>query len=121
MSDDEISLDENYHNNLHTVTFKCIGAVQDKNCQIVLRDVSEILRQGRNVDLKLECEPSNPYDSKAIMFICKLEDWKKIGYVVNEALSDVHQALSENSITSIRFAWVKYKVQWKTPGFYAAN
>lgn len=52
------------------------------------------------------------------MFMCKF--WKKIGYVVNEALSDVHQALSENSITSIRFAWVKYKVQWKTPGFYAA-
>lgn len=51
------------------------------------------------------------------MFMCKLENWKKIGYVVNEALSDVHQALSENSITSIRFAWVKYKVQWKTPGF----
>lgn len=25
-SDDEISLDENYHNNLHTVTFKCIQA-----------------------------------------------------------------------------------------------
>ena len=69
--------------------------------------------------MKLECEPSNPYDSKAIMFMCKLEDWKKIGYVVNEALSDVHQALSENSITSIRFAWVK--VQWKTPGFYAAT
>ena len=48
--------------------------------------------------------------------------WHKIGYVVKEALDDVHVALSSNAIEDVRFAWVKFRIDFHRfgPAFYAA-
>ena len=56
------------------------------------------------------------------MFQCKLDSkWQKIGYIVREALDDVHRALERKRIISVKFAWAKYLVVWMRsgPGYYA--
>ena len=107
----------------HTVTFKCIGVTHDFNIQEVLRKVSMLLDQEDfKVPVKIVPEPDNQYDSKAIAFMCELDGkWEKIRYIVREALDDVHQALIEKRIVSVKFAWVKYVVMWMRtgPGYYA--
>ena len=34
--------------------------------------------------------------------------WQRIGYVVNEILHDVDEAIKKNLITSVKFAWIKF-------------
>ena len=59
------------------------------------------LKKGEDVPVKLEREPSNPYDSNAITFTCLDEnDWERIGYVVSETHTDVNEAISNNTIHS---------------------
>ena len=80
------------------------------------------MEQGQEVPVKIVPEPDNQYDSKAIMFQCKLDNkWHKIGYIVREALDDVHRALEQKKIISVKFAWAKYLVVWmgSEPGYYA--
>ena len=73
-----------------------------------------------NIPVKLQPEPNNPIDSKAIAFMCKVEnDWERIGYVVQEALDDVHEAINTNKILGVSFQWIKFIVYFKTPGWYA--
>ena len=53
----------------HTVTFKCIGCTKQQNYQEVLASVAQIRRQGGNVDVRLEPEPTNPvYALKLLHF-----------------------------------------------------
>ena len=71
---------------------------KELNYREVLAEVAQLRSQGANVEVKLEPEPSNPFDAKAIAFQCKLNGaWNTIGYVVSD---EVHhdQALSSNSI-----------------------
>lgn len=69
----------------------------------MLRKVSTLLGQGKVVPVKLVPEPSNQFDSMAIMFQCKVDNnVHKIGYVDN-----VHTALKHHKIITIKFAWVK--------------
>ena len=64
----------------HAVTFKCIGSVHDSHAQEILKRVSAMLKLAKEVPVKIEPEP---YDSKAIVFKCKLDDeWHSIGYDV---------------------------------------
>lgn len=52
--------------------------------------------------MKLKKEPSNPIDSQAIAFMCRADkEWERIGYVVKEALPDVHKAIDNNKIIKI--------------------
>ena len=54
--------------------------------------------------MKLEREPSNPYDCNAIAFMCQAEkDWERIGYVVSEALTDMNEAISNNKILKVYY------------------
>ena len=77
-------------------------------------------RDDVNIPVKLQPEPNNPIDSKAIAFMCKVEnDWERIGYVVQEALDDVHEAINTNKILGVSFQWIKFIVYFKTPGWYA--
>ena len=106
----------------HVVTFKCIGASRDKEHQKVLQMAYNARQRGEVVSVKIEPEPSNPYDSKAIAFICMVEgSWKRIGYVVREVVDEVHKAAKQQAIFWVKFAWIKYLVQWTRcgPGFYA--
>ena len=106
----------------HTVTFKCIGTTHDFNAQETLRKVSKLLGQEEQVPLVIVPEPDNQYDSKAIAFKCKIDgEWRRIGYIVREALDHVHTALTQKKILNVNFAWVKYLVIWMRsgPGYYA--
>ena len=74
-----------------------------------MRSVNTLLGSGE-VPVKIVPEPDKQYDSKAIAFQCKVDGkWQKIGYIVREALDNVHRALMQK-IISVKFAWVKYLV-----------
>ena len=54
--------------------------------------------------------------------MCNVDsNWITIGYVVREALDCVHTVLAAEKIIYVKFAWVKYMVNWvrSGPGFYA--
>lgn len=107
---------------LHTVTFKCIGSVKNLAYQSALAKASKHLSQGELVPVKLLPEPLNPVDKDAVAFMCELNgEWKQIGYVVREALSDVNEGLKKQLIVDTKFNWVKYITSWKRsgPGWYA--
>ncbi len=105
-----------------TVTFKCIGASREVHSQDALASAKQKLDRGESVPVRIEPEPSNPFDSDAISFQCKLDDtWVTIGYVVKEILPHVHRAIQSHSIVSVDFKWIKYIVMWTRsgPGYYA--
>ena len=56
--------------------------------------------QNGDVPVMIVSKPKiNQFDSKAIGFKCQIEDkWHRIGYVVREALDDVHHALQGNNV-----------------------
>ena len=106
----------------HIVTFKCIGAVRDEKQQKALEHAFVVRARGEIVRVKIEPEPTNSYDSKAVSFMCMVEgSWQRIGYVVRETLDEVHEAIRQRNILWVKFAWVKYLLQWvrSGPGFYA--
>ena len=71
------------------------------------------------MSVRLNAEPTNPFDARAICFQCYHgSSWQTIGYVVREIVEDVHAAMDDGSITSVEFAWVKYKLWKRAPGFY---
>ena len=107
---------------LSTVTFKCIGVTRDSSYQKCLKTVSGLLQAGTIVPIKVVPEPNNPFDSRALAFQCLLDNtWQVVGYLIKELCDIVHEALTNDSIVSTTFSWVKYKVMRTTgPGYYAA-
>lgn len=64
----------------------------------------------------------NKKDSRAIAFKCYIRDkWHVIGYIVREALDDVHDTLRNNALTEVKFPWTQYVIDWPQSGggFYA--
>ena len=103
----------------YTVTFKCIGTTKEGRYQETLACVAQLRNAGQEVLCKLQPEPENPFDSLAIAFGCEVDNsLHTIGYVVKEALNDVHEALSAKKITAVSFDWVKFIIYWRTPGWY---
>ena len=113
--------EENNSDRLSTVVLKCIGVTRDASYQESLLSAHRLLNEGKTVPVKLVPEPTNPYDSRAICIQCEIDGkWKIVGYVVKEICDSIHQALDSNSVTSTKFAWIKYKIVRKTgPGYYA--
>ena len=71
----------------HVIIFKCIGAMRDKKQQEALEKAFCVRENGGSVAVKIESEPTNLYDSKAICFKCKVKGtWCRIGYIVREVL-----------------------------------
>ena len=106
----------------HTVTFKCIGTTHDANAQEVLAKASKLIQRGEEIPVMIEPEPDNQFDSKAIAFKCRVEGrWQRIGYIVREALDEVHTALTQKKIIDVSFSWIKFLVVWMRsgPGYYA--
>ena len=82
----------------HIVTFKCIGAVSDKKQQKALEHAFVVRARGEIVRVKIEPEPTDSYDSKAVSFMCMVEgSWQRIGYVVRETLDEVHEAIRQRN------------------------
>ena len=112
--------DDNIPAITHTVVFKCIGCTKELRYQELLVLANQKRKKGEDIPVKLEKEPSNPFDSNAIAFMCLVENnWERIGYVVSEALADVNEAISNNKILKTFFSWIKYIVYYKQPGWYA--
>lgn len=86
-------------------------------------EANTLLRNNEDVPVRLTPEPNNPYDSQAIAFECQLKDkkWRRIGYVVREALEEMHRALNNGDILSVRFGWIKFIADWymSGPGYFA--
>ena len=78
------------------------------------------IKKGEAVEVKLQKETNNPVDTNAINnFMCNADSkWEWIGYVVSEALCDVHDALSKNKIIQVHFDWIRYIVYFKNSGWY---
>lgn len=106
----------------HTLVFKCIGATKSKDYQAVLKKARDLIASGQSVPVRLSKEPQNPYNSRAIAFTCYVDGrWKRIGYVVDEIVDEVHTAIDRNEIISVVFSWVRYITEWSRsgPGFFA--
>lgn len=118
----EIKEDECDDSTIHTVTFKCIGATRDDEQQATLKLVCQLCDNGLSVPVNIQPEPTNQYDNKAIAFVAFMDEkWQRIGYVVKEALDDVHCALQDGKITKVEFSWVKFLLSFPRsgPGYYA--
>ena len=103
----------------HSVIFKCIGCNKELRYQELLALAKRKMQDSATVPVKLHHEPDNPKDTKAIAFMCKVEDdWERIGYIFKEALDDVHKAINANKLISVSFQWIK-KLFTRTPGWYA--
>lgn len=73
--------------------FKCTEATKSANQQAAPQSAWEVVQDEKKVPVKLDPEPNNPYDAKAIAFICFVDGkWQRIGYMVREVLDDVHCA-----------------------------
>lgn len=73
------------------------------------------------MEVRIRPEPSDQFDAKAIRFECLIDQqWEIIGYIVRECLDEVHKALNERAILSVKIAWANYLVCWSRsgPGFY---
>lgn len=118
----ETEVDFNSSCTTHTLTFKCMGTVKDPRYQEALSKAAASLKDGNETPVRLRPEPENPFDPNAIAFDCLINNnWRHIGYVVQDVLLDVHEAMSKKEILSVKFAWVKFLLCWRRsgPGFYA--
>ena len=69
---------------------------------------------GEAVPVRLKKEPVDSFD-------CSLNDqWKRIGYVVQKIVNDVHAAIDQGKIVGVKFAWCKFKMWKRAPAYYAA-
>jgi len=104
----------------HSVTFKCIGSTKELHYQEPLALAKQKRNKGETVEVKLQKEKDNPVDANAIAFMCNADSkYERIGYVVAEALPDVHDALKKNKIIKVYFEWIRYIAYFKNPGWYA--
>ena len=90
--------------------------------QSILKIVIAQLYKGQEVPVNIYPEPLNQFDAKAIAFKCWVNnDWHRIGYIVREALDNVHDAQRNGKILEVKFKWAEYLVKWlwSGPGYYA--
>jgi len=119
-SDDTSDNDDPVPSITHTVIFKCIGVTKKHRYQELLALAKQKKTSGKIVPVKLEKEPSNPVDLYSIAFMCKVDkEWERIGYVITEALPDVHKAIDNDKIIKVYFGWIKFIVYFNPPGLYA--
>ena len=106
----------------HTVTFKVIGCTKESQYQHILQKAQNLIDDHQNISVKLCPEPDNPFDHKAIAFMCKIDGkYQRIGYVVKEVQEAVQAALDADDITQVEFKWVKFISDWYRcgPGYFA--
>jgi len=92
----------------HSVVFKSIGCHKEQRYQDTLALAKRKINDGFTVSVKLQPEPDNPVDTKAIALMCQVhqDKWERFGYIVREALDDVHKAIDHHKILSVSFARV---------------
>lgn len=86
----------------HSVVFKCIGSVKSKGYQVALEKARNLMSDGQIVPVRLVHEHYNP---RALAFVCDINSKPHtVGYIVNELLDEVHTAINQNCILSVKFA-----------------
>ena len=101
----------------HTVTFKCIGTIKETQYQHRLKRITQLRDRGLQVSCQLKPEPDNPFDSNTSAFECQIDGiWQVIGYIVREAVNEVHEALAANKVIKAALDWVKFQLQWRSVG-----
>lgn len=106
----------------HGLVFKCIGCTKSQQYQNALNIARDLLADKQDVPVKLFHEITNPRDARALAFVCQIGGKSHtIGYVVSELLEEVHAAISNNCIISVKFSWIRYVTDWSKsgPGFFA--
>ena len=95
--------------------------MKDNAYQEVLKKARDLRLIGQSISVRLTHELNNPFDTKAIAFMCFIDDWQRIGYIVHEILDEVHAALQNNLIVRVEFSWIKFITDWmlSSPGFFA--
>ena len=79
-------------------------AVRDEGQQKALEQAFEAGQNGHTVCVKIEPEPTNPHDSKALCFKCLVGGlWHRIGYIVKEVLDKAHEAIKGGQILWVKF------------------
>ena len=108
-NDKEADDDEAVEATVHTLPFKVLGTSYSTSRQDALKEAFELMHgQNRHIVVKLEAEPFNIVDSRAIaVFIKSSVDYKKVGYIPTELTQFVHPLLKEQSlevsVRAIRF------------------
>ena len=90
----------------HSVIFKCIGVHKEIEYQDTLALASRNRNDGKTVSVKLKPEPDNPYDTNTVVFVCQTDEnteWKRIGYVVREAASEVLSVINNKNYSVSNF------------------
>ena len=106
---DDADDDEAVEATVHSLPFKVMGTCYSTSRQEALKEAFELMNgQNRHISVKLEAEPFNIVDSRAIaVFIKSSEDFKNVGYIVTELTQFVHPLLEkqslEVSVRAIRF------------------
>ena len=99
-TESEFSEESDDAESVDTVTFKCIGASREVYSQEALAAAAK-MEKGEAVTVRILPEPTNPYDSNAIAFQCKVDDsWVTNGYIVKEVLQHVHTAIQSNVLAT---------------------
>jgi len=81
-----------------------------------------LMEDGHVISVQLIPEPENPFDPRAIAFVCQVDGkGHRIGYVVKEVQDVVHSALAAGDVTNVAFKWVKFITDWYRcgPGYFA--
>lgn len=105
----------------HSLPFKVLGTCYSTSRQEALKEAFELLNgQNRHFSVKLEAEPFNIVDSRAIaVFIKSSEDFKKVGYIATELTQFVHPLLEKQSLeVSVRA--IQFCTTFLMIGFYLA-
>ena len=68
-------------------------------------------------------EPHNPFDARAVALECLLlnNKWGRVGYMVTDALSAIHETLQNKEIVSVelaRLGQVHHHWSRSAPGWY---
>ena len=107
----------------HDEEEQSIGCVREAEYQNTLCAARDLITQGEFVPVRLNPEPTNIKDARAIAIECNIikNSGKKIGYVVKELLDDVPAAINRKEIVSVKFGWIKYITDWTRlgPGYFA--
>lgn len=75
----------------------------------VIEEITEKMRNGESVSVRMNTEPGNPFDPNTVVFQTPVNcKWMNIAFVVLEAAPHVSYAITN---LSCEFSWVRYIVQ----------
>lgn len=117
--DDDSDSDEAVEPTEHSLPFKVLGTCHARSRQEALKEAFELVYgQNRHISVKLEAEPSNFFDSRAIAVLIKSSiDYKKVGYIARELTQFVHPLLKEQSL-EVSVRRIRFCTTFLMIGFY---